>query len=260
MAVLRKEYYTQTNGVHIIKVFTKPTETFPNGYFYCPAEAEDLVNNYGWYLHKSGKNRIEVITNKRDWGTQKTLIFHKELFKFYHGYDWNADIDHVSLCEIDNTNNNLNAVSHQQNSFNKLSKGYFYSNRDKCFQTSIKFKGQDYRPLNAVYREDEACTNQNHIEQIILREKLGSNYYMFDFKKYRRGSEDILDLERKGIISEEEATYRHILRYTDNAWYYLRYNLEQYFIDNHIPVPKYSIDENGFMVHPVSGQRLCPFY
>ena len=31
---------------------------------------------------------------------------------------------------------------------------------------------------------------------------------------------DILDLERTGQISEEEAIYRHVLRYAaDNAWY-----------------------------------------
>ena len=83
---------------------------------------------------------------------------------------------------------------------------------------------------------------------------------MFDFKKYRRGSEDILDLERTGKISEEEATYRHILRYADNAWFYLRYNLEDYFRQYHIPVPKYSLDTQGFMVHLITNQRLCPFW
>lgn len=100
---------------------------------------------------------------------------------------------------------------------------------------------------------------QSNIERVWLREKLGTDYYIFDFLKYRRGSEDLLDLERTGVLSEEEATYRHILRYKDNAWYYLRYNLEQYFKDYNIPVPKYSLNEQGFMIHPITGKKLCPF-
>ena len=114
-------------------------------------------------------------------------------------------------------------------------------------------------PMGYLKTEDEACTGQNYIEQVWLRRKLGNDWYMFDFKKYRRGSEDIIDLERTGQISEEEATYRHILRYSDNAWYMLRYDLEQYYKDNHIPIPEYRLDESGFMIHPITGQKLCPF-
>lgn len=35
--------------------------------------------------------------------------------------------------------------------------------------------------------------------------------------------------------------------------------LEQYFKDNHIPVPDFSLDEQGFMRHPITNQLLCPF-
>ena len=82
---------------------------------------------------------------------------------------------------------------------------------------------------------------------------------MFNFLKYRRGSEDILDLERTGQISEEEAIYRHVLRYADNAWYYYRYGLEQYFRENHIPVPDFDLDSQGFMVDKITRKHLCPF-
>lgn len=66
-------------------------------------------------------------------------------------------------------------------------------------------------------------------------------------------------MERTDKISEEAAIYHYVLRYAaDNVWYVYRYNLFKYFADNHIPISSYSIDDNGFMVHPVAGQRLCP--
>ena len=98
--------------------------------------------------------------------------------------------------------------------------------------------GKQYRPYSVVKREDNACTTQNYLEQVYLREKLGTQYYMFDFKKYRRGSQDILDLERTGQISEEEAIYQHIRRYSSNAWYYFRFGLQDYFQQYRIPIPQ----------------------
>lgn len=82
---------------------------------------------------------------------------------------------------------------------------------------------------------------------------------MYDFLKDRRKDIDILDLERTGQISEDEAIYRHVCRYAkDNAWYVYRYNLFEYFTENYISVPAFSIDSDGFMAHPITGQRLCP--
>ena len=258
MAIQRIEQYQQKNGVCILKVFLKPTANFPNGYFYCPAEAIDLVKNYTWFLYQY-RNKVRVTATIISNYSRKTIYFHKELFKFYHGYDWQEEVDHVNHIEIDNVDDNLNAVTRQQNQYNRFTKGYLYCNRDKYFQPKIWVISRNYYPFSVTHREDEACILQNNIEQVWLREKLGSECYMFDFLKYRRGSEDLLDLERTGKISEEEAIYRHIMGYSNNAWFYLRYGLEQYFEDYHIPVPKYSLDTEGFMVHPVTGQRLCPF-
>ena len=260
MAVLGKEYYTQQNGVKVIKVFTYPTKAFPEGsnYFYAPREAESLVGSYSWYLHKN-RNRVEVKTYNEGWGAN-SLIFHKELFKFYKGYDWQEDLDHLNMIEFDNTDANLNAVTRQQNNFNRLTKGYNYSSRDNSFRANTRLDGKIYCPFSTTHKEDEVCNQANYIEQVILREKLGNDYYMFDFKKYRRGSEDILDLERTGQITEDEATYRHILRYADNAWYYLRFGLQEYFTEHNIPVPEYDLDADGFMVDRLTGKKLCPFY
>jgi len=258
MSVERIEEYRQQNGEHVLKVILTPTKTFNNGgYFYAPAEAECLVQRYGWFLFRDYSKNIYVVAHDEN---HDGIRFHGELFKFYHNCVWNQDIDHVNVVEIDNTDANLNAVSRLQNQYNKFVRGYKFATRDRSFIPTIRLNGRYYYPFNEYRRtEDVACQQQNYINTIWLKEQMGDAYYMFDFKKYRRGSEDILDLERTGKISEEEAIYQHILRYADNAWYMLRYGLEDYYKENHIPIPRYALDANGFMVHPITGQKLCPF-
>lgn len=252
MAIERIEEYRQQNNVDILKVYIKPTKAFPSGgYFYSPAEAIDLVKEKGWFLVKSGNG---VVLMSRH-GVTNTY-FHQELCKFYHGMYVDC-IDHVNMVEIDNTDENLNAVSSKQNLHNRFIKGYSYRADHNRFTPRFSYDFTELTKYEAVYTENEACILQNVIENEIYKEL--NDFYIFDFKKYRRGSEDILDLERTGQISEEEAVYRHILKYSDNAWYMLRYGLEDYYKENHIPIPQYSLDSNGFMVHPITGQKLCPF-
>ena len=130
----------------------------------------------------------------------------------------------------------------------------------KYFQAYTKLNYKTLNPYSCVHSEVEACQLAHLVETDYLRNILKEDYYIYDFLKDRRNDLDILDLERTGVISEEEATYRHVIRYAkDNAWYYYRYNLEQYFKDNHIPVPDFSLDEQGFMRHPITNQLLCPF-
>lgn len=260
MAVKRIEEYKQQNGVDILKVILKPTAKFPMGYFYAPAEAIDLVNQYSWYLHTEGKNQVYVIAHDNSTYPCGIVYFHSKLFEFYQGYKWQGEIDHRDLIEVDNIDDNLNAVTHQQNNFNKFTRGYKIDTRLKpaSFRACIKTDDRNYYPFKSVRNEAEACSIQNYLEQVWLREKLGSQYYMFDFLKYHRGSEDLLDLERTGQISEEEATYQHVMRYADNAWYYYRYGLQDYFKYYNIPVPEYRLDDMGFMINPITGKKLCP--
>lgn len=261
--VERIEEYRQQNGVDILKVILKPTKKFPEGknYFYAPSEARSLVEKYTWFLHAEGKNQAYVIAGVYSTYHCSTIYFHAKLFGFYNNYAWQGDIDHRDIIEYDNTEQNLEPVTSQQNNFNKLTRGYVFNIKRKpaSFTARIKIEGKDYYPYSAVRNEVDVCNAQNYAEQVCLREKLGTQYYMFDFKKYRRGSQDILDLERTGQISEEEAIYKHILRYSNNAWYYYRYGLQDYFKQYHIPIPQYSLDEYGFMTHPITGQKLCPF-
>lgn len=104
----------------------------------------------------------------------------------------------------------------------------------------------------------ETHFRSSYSRRIAYQLELQYEDYRYDFLKDRRKDTDILDLERTGQISEDEAIYRHILRYADNAWFYYRYNLTKYFADNRIPLPRYSRDSDGFMIHPITGQQLCP--
>ena len=146
-------------------------------------------------------------------------------------------------------NYNLDVVTNQQNIWCKQSKGYYINERG--FRPLIMV---NFRQIFAKYvrTEAEAC-------QVAYQLELQYEDYMYSFLKDRRKDVDLLDLERTGKISEEEAIYRHVLRYAaDNAWYYYRYNLVDYFNAYNISVPKFSADIDGFMCHSVTGQKLCP--
>ena len=259
--VSRIEQYRMKNGKDILKVILKPTKVFPNGgYFYAPVEAISLVESLNWCLSKSG-NRVVVTAGTHNSLGRFTYYFHQELCNFYLGY-YVDYIDHINHIETDNVDQNLNIVTSQQNGLNKLTKGYQIRNENYsklAFRPMIVLNGQTYFPFSQVHREDEACVLQYQVEAEILRDMMGDEFYQFDFKRYRRGDLDILDLERTGKISEEEATYKHILKYSDNAWYYLRYGLQDYFRENKIPIPQYSLDSDGFMINLITNKRLCPF-
>ena len=258
MAVLKKEQYRQQDGTDILKVYTKPTKKFPDGgYFYVDAKDEDIVDSYTWCLRKSGKYTSVDVNQGSTYGF-KFLRLHRELAYKCLGY-YPDCIDHINLLEIDNVDENLNVVTNQQNHFNIPSRGYFYR-CNNIFTPALGFYYGRLQPYSSVATEVEVCQLQYLVETNYLRGILKDDYYMYDFLKDRRNDLDILDLERTGQISSDEAVYKHVVRYaSDNAWYYYRYNLEQYFKDNHLKVPDYKLDEQGYMIHPVTGKKLCPF-
>ena len=152
------------------------------------------------------------------------------------------------MVEFDNVDRNLDPVTSQQNNWYKVSKGYSFTGRS--FRPYVRV---DSHNIYAKCMRTEVEAIQSAYQLEVTHEN-----YRYDFLKDRRNDLDILDLERTGQISEDEAVYRHVLRYADNAWYIFRYNLFDYFADNHIPVPLYTLDSDGFMVHHITGQRLCP--
>ena len=252
MAIERIEDYDDT-----LKVILKPTSKFSVGYFYCDSDAKtrDLVNSYSWHLSQQGKN-IYVVANS--WGS--LFLFHREyaynILSKYPDY-----IDHINGVELDNTDNNLNPVNKQQNGYNQPTRDYIVDKRDKNFRPKIVFNQEKHYPYGVVHSELEACILQHQAETDYLESLTGEdNYYMYNFLLDRRNDLDILDLERTKQISAEEATYKHVLRYAkENAWYYYRYGLQDYFSQYHIPIPNYSLDADGFMTHPITGERLCPY-
>lgn len=258
MAIQEIKEYRQKDGTDILKVIMKPTKLLPDwNYFYCDTKDIDLVEKYNWCIECS-RGKLFRVSYHINGSHRRHLLLHRELACKYLGYYTNY-IDHINGLEIDNVVDNLNIVTRQQNSYNRQTRGYKFVVVD-YFIPSLIINGDSVRPYGVFKSEFEACQFQYKLETEYLRGILKDDYYMYDFLKDRRNDLDILDLERTGIISEEEATYRHVIRYAkDNAWYYYRYNLEQYFRDNHIPVPDFTTDERGFMRHPITNQLLCPF-
>lgn len=246
MAVLKIEEYRQKNGENVLKVVLKPTKVFPKGaYFYCDVSDEKLVEMYIWRLNS--QRTPYVVAHFGSSYSCQLLFFHREKTYNIRGY-YPDYINHIDGIEYDNVNSNLDEVTSQQNLWCRPTKGYVIARRN-------------FRPLIMVNsRRIWGKCVRTEIEAIQSAYQLEVAYedYRYEFLKDRRKDTDILDLERTGIISEEEAVYRHVLKYADNAWFYFRYNLAEYFKDNHLTIPKYSLDSQGHMTHSVTGQRLCP--
>ena len=240
----------------ILKIYTRINNQSLLNYFYTDIKALDLVERYSWRNSLNKARNIENVMRSYGGNWDKhSESFHRAYAFFVLGY-YPQYIDHLNGVEIDNVDSNLNVVTNSQNIRNKPSKGYLFkvsSYGVSYFETQLTILGQKIYGTVA-YNELDAF-------QSIL--ELQSQYYSdfnYDFKLDRRNDLDILDLERTGVISQEEATYRHVRRYVDdNPWYVYRYVLEEYCKDNHIVIPNFTLDEQGFMIHPITGQRFCPY-
>lgn len=249
MAVQRIEEYGD-----VLKVILKPTEAFPVGYFYTDNNsiARELVKSYTWYLHKRGKT-ISVITSL---GTpkkgQKILYFHQEYAKRVLDYYPNC-IDHINRLEIDNRDYNLNIVTSQQNNRNRPTIGYKFV-KNKLFLPRYTLNGNHYYFSCSFKTEPEALITTFKLRQEIYAD------YNYSFLLDRQDDLDILNLELTGKITSDYATYLHVKRYVENnAWYIYRYNLFEYCKQNNIAIPDFSLDSQGFMINPVTKERLCPY-
>lgn len=249
MAVEGIKKYRQLNGKDILKVILKPTKLFPEGaYFYCDTSDEELVKNYAWRL--ASQKEPYVVARGWDYRGTQMKLFHQEkannILNYYPDY-----INHIDGIQFDNVNMNLDVVNQSQNLWCASSRGYHKDKRFRSFRPYVVINSHLIH-AKCVRTEVEACISAYQLE-------IKYEVYPYDFLKDRRHDLDILDSERTGKISEDEAIYRHILRYAaDNAWYYYRYNLTEYFTANHLKIPSYSLDSDGYMTHPITGQRLCP--
>lgn len=249
MSVLRVEEYG-----NVLKVVLKPTKTFPVGYFYTDNNsiARELIESYTWCLHKKSKNICVVtFTGTHNTGL-KILRFHQEyafrLLNYYPDY-----IDHINGLEIDNRNENLNEVTNQQNARNRPSIGYHFVAKGNNFQPICKLND---KLLNrgSFHTEPEAL-----LATYQLREEIYSDYN-YNFLEDRRDFNFLLSQELEGTISHDKATYQRVkMLVTSNPWYVYRYNLFEYCKQNNIVISSFSLDSQGFMINPVTKQRLCPY-
>ena len=237
----------------VAKIILKPTEKFPNGYFYTDNNpvAINLVNNYTWYLHKD-RNNIAVVAAIYTPNTGKRLLrFHQEYAKrildYYPDY-----IDHISGLEIDNRDINLNVVNNQQNIRNRPTVGYhiYYGN---LFVPSCRLNGRIIQ-RGSYKTEPEALLATYQLRQEVYAD------YNYNFYLDRRGDEDILDAELTKKITTQQAIYLHVKRYvSNNPWFVYRYNLFDYCRQYSIVIPHHNLDNQGFMIHPETHKRLCPY-
>lgn len=79
----------QKNGNDVLKVILKPTQRFPEGYFYCDASDEELVRSYTWRLMTQKHPYVRA-------DSYQTLRFHRE--KAHNILDYYPDyINHINL-------------------------------------------------------------------------------------------------------------------------------------------------------------------
>ena len=237
------EHYIQKDGNEVIKVILKPTRKGIIRYFYADEAALDLVNNHGWGIRDSKHQYVTARFNKEN------MYFHKEIM----GDCLGECIDHVNGVCFDNVYENLNDVTTMQNLRNSRCRGYGFDKKTDKFSVGLLING-DICTTKDYKTELEALQVSNYIRSLLHAD------YDYNFLLDRRDDLDILDLERTGQISAEEAIYRHVIRYAaNNAWYIYRYGLQEYCRDNHIKIPEFDIDEYGYMIDKLSGVRLCPY-
>ena len=79
IAIKNTEYYTQKDGREILKVITS-TPKYPNRYFYVDRYFEDLIRNYGWFIHSNGKNEyVGAHIGSHSLGSKGLILLHQEI-------------------------------------------------------------------------------------------------------------------------------------------------------------------------------------
>jgi hypothetical protein len=107
---------------------------------------------------------------KFDYITHRTKI-NKKLYSTsriigyaYLGLDINSKtqiIDHIDRNSLNNNLSNLRIVSHQQNTFNKISKGYSWSKRDNNWKAQIRV---NYKKMYLGSYDTEEKAHQAYLE------------------------------------------------------------------------------------------------
>lgn len=247
MAVERIEEYRMKNGMDILMVHLAPAPNLPSGsFFFADAEDIDLVNELTWFIRTS--ETPYILAHIGEYKYNKQVRFHQYLAYKKLGY-YPQYIDHRNGIEFDNIDLNLFNITSSENSHNKFIIGYTYNKSRNKFRGMYKLNGEVKQRYGSEY---EACIFRNKQES-----ENDSHYYCLELD--RRDSLDILVEERKGIISEEEAIKKHLEKYKDNAWYYYRFGLEEWYKLFNWEIPKFTLDDIGYMRHHITNEKLSPY-
>ena len=248
------EKFVQKDGLEVLKVWLAPTPQFPNGaFFYCEAKDEDLILLHpNWSISDPKQPYVQARASRAS--AVSTYRFHIEVARKYLGFYPEA-IDHYNGIEFDCVNSpNLFSVTQEQNTRNRRSKGY-----------GITASGAFY--IQIIYHGNLVCpysTVRNEIQALVLRNQLEQKYftdYNYNFLADRRTSLDLLLQEREGILSHDDVVYLYLKKYSDNPWFYFRYDLAEAYDYYGFRKPEegkdYWFDKSGFMVNK-DGVRLVP--
>lgn len=247
------EKFTQKDGLEVLKVWLAPTPQFPNGaFFYCEARDEDLVwAHKNWTICRQKQPYVEAR------GSIASAVshyrFHIEVARKYCS-ELPEAIDHYNGVEFDCVNRpNLFSVSAKQNSRNKRSKGYWIDRSG--FRAPLMLGRELLEPYSTVRNEIQALALRNQLEQKYFID------YNYNFLADRRTSLDLLLQEREGVLSHDDAVYLYLKKYSDNPWFYFRYDLAEAYDYYGLEKPEegkdYWIASDGFMVNK-DGERLIP--
>jgi hypothetical protein len=240
---------------NITKVTAKPTKRFPDGhnYFYIDSCDMNLVQAFKWYF-VCADSRENIVASYRD----STINLHKEVYFAHTGERPRYVLKRTGVF-FDIVSENLVGATNTNYGFYKVTRGYSKINSSPdSFLVCTEVNKKNKNAFGVVHSEADACVQRRYFEEHMLKDLIPdyNPNTVYSFLLDRRNDLDILDLERTGQISKDEGTYRHVMRYADNAWYYYRYNLVEYFKDNNIPTPTYDLDENGFMIDTITRKRL----
>lgn len=247
--------FRQQDGLEVLKVWLSPTPQFPNGsFFYCEAKDEDLVLAHkNWSICSQKQPYVQAKASVAS-AVSGRYLFHSEIARKYCS-ELPEAVDHYNGVEFDCVNRpNLFSVTTEQNIRNQRSRGYGITTSGS-FCASINFHGEFLRPYSTVRNEIQALALRNQLEQEYYSD------YSYNFLADRRTSLDLLLQEREGMISQEDAIFLYLKKYSDNPWYFFRYNLANAYNYYGLKEPEegkdYWIDEDGFMIGR-NGERLLP--
>lgn len=290
MAIVSYKDYKQPDDSIVFKVFLADTNTYKDKFFYVsvpsPEDCLSRVNKTQQQLldaiqtlFDSDRYNWNMISDERIQGRDKSnksdIQLTRELFEIYFNNKLTKDnvINIVNRVNYDCRDANLNVVSKSQVMLSQESQGYTFV--DGLFRSRVMIGGIEYSGISCESETDACILQYNHEVVTVKKSNINSSTntegYKYNILNDFSGFENILDDMITLKISEHDAKLKLVdsqrkhpylsvpNTIRTNAWYIFRYNLFDFFIENKIDIPKYKLNKEGRMIHPETGELLCPF-